>query len=44
MAGKFQLKKAKDDQYYFVFKASNGQVVLTSERYKQRRSALKGIV
>lgn len=43
MAGKFELKKAKDGQFYFNLKASNGQVILTSEMYKAKSSALSGI-
>lgn len=43
MAGKFELRKAKDGQYYFNLKASNGRVILTSERYKEERSAEQGI-
>ncbi len=43
MAGKFELKKAKDGQFMFNLKAANGQVILTSERYKQKSSAENGI-
>lgn len=43
MHGKFELKTAKDGQFMFNLKASNGQVILTSERYKQKASAEKGI-
>lgn len=43
MAGKFELKKSKDDQFYFNLKASNGEIILTSERYKRKQSALNGI-
>ena len=43
MAGKFELKKAKDGQFMFNLKASNGQVILTSELYKQKSSAENGI-
>lgn len=43
MAGKFELKKAKDGQFMFNLKASNGQVILTSELYKQKPSAENGI-
>lgn len=31
MAGKFELKKAKDGQFYFNLKAGNGQNILKSE-------------
>ena len=43
MAAKYDLKKAKGAQYLFNLKAANGQVVLTSERYKAKASAKKGI-
>ncbi|HYU30874.1 MAG TPA: YegP family protein [Thermoanaerobaculia bacterium] len=43
MAGKFEVKKASDGQFYFNLKASNGRVILTSERYTDKRSAQKGI-
>ncbi|MCP3176739.1 MAG: YegP family protein [Desulfuromonadales bacterium] len=43
MAGKFELKKAKDGQFMFNLKASNGQVILTSELYKTKASAENGI-
>lgn len=43
MAGKFEIKKAKDGQFYFNLKASNGKIILTSERYPEKRNAQKGI-
>jgi uncharacterized protein YegP (UPF0339 family) len=43
MAGKFELKKSKDGQFMFNLKASNGQVILTSELYKTKPSAENGI-
>ena len=43
MPGKFELKKAKNNQFYFNLKASNGEVILTSERYLTRKNAKKGI-
>lgn len=43
MAGKFELKKAKDGQFKFNLKAANGQVILTSELYKAKTSAENGI-
>ena len=43
MAGKFELKKAKDGQFMFNLKAGNGQVILTSELYKTKASAENGI-
>ncbi|RFN58373.1 YegP family protein [Marixanthomonas ophiurae] len=38
----FELKK-KGDQYHFNLKASNGQVILTSEMYNSKASAKNGI-
>src|SRR4051794_27235555 len=43
MAGKFEVKKASNGQFYFHLKASNGQVILASEQYKEKRSTLGGI-
>ncbi len=43
MAGTFELKKARDSQYYFNLKASNGQIILASEMYKEKGSAENGI-
>ncbi len=43
MSGKFVIEKAKDGQFFFNLKASNGQVILTSERYKAKESANNGI-
>ncbi len=43
MAGKFEIKRAKDGQFYFNLKAGNGEIILTSEMYKQKASAENGI-
>ncbi len=43
MPGKFELKKAKDGQFHFNLLATNGQVILSSEMYKAKDSALNGI-
>ncbi|MHA1524573.1 MAG: YegP family protein [Alphaproteobacteria bacterium] len=43
MAGKFEVKKRKDGQFMFNLKASNGEIIVTSEAYKQKASAMKGI-
>lgn len=43
MAGKFDLKKAKDGQFHFNLKAVNGQVLLKSEMYKAKSGASNGI-
>ena len=41
--GHFELKVAKNGQFYFVLKASNGQVILQSEMYTTKAAALNGI-
>jgi uncharacterized protein len=43
MSGKFDLKKSSNDQFYFNLKAGNGQIILTSEMYKAKNSAISGI-
>jgi uncharacterized protein len=43
MAGKFELKKAKDGEFFFHLKAANGQIILASEMYKEKSSAESGI-
>ncbi|MEB3753688.1 YegP family protein [Acinetobacter sp. MD2(2019)] len=43
MSGWYEISKATDGQYRFVLKAGNGEVVLTSELYKAKASALNGI-
>jgi uncharacterized protein YegP (UPF0339 family) len=43
MAGKFELKMSSNGQYRFVLKASNGQTILTSELYTEKRGASNGI-
>jgi hypothetical protein len=43
MAGWFEITTATDGQFMFNLKAGNGEVILTSERYKAKDSALNGI-
>lgn len=43
MAAKFELKKTTDDQYHFVLKAGNGEVIAQSERYTTKDAAKNGI-
>lgn len=43
MAGKFELKKSKNDKFYFSLLAGNGQVILSSEMYEAKASAVNGI-
>lgn len=38
----FELKK-KNDQFHFVLKAGNGQVILSSEMYNSKAAAKNGI-
>jgi uncharacterized protein YegP (UPF0339 family) len=43
VAGKFELKKTSNGQFRFNLKASNGQIIATSESYKTKAAALNGI-
>ena len=43
MAAHYELKAAAHDQFMFNLKAANGEVILTSELYKTKESALNGI-
>lgn len=43
MAGKFTLKKTEKGNFVFNLKASNGQVILTSQPYSDKRGAMNGI-
>ena len=43
MAGKFEIKKSSDEQFYFVLKAGNGETILRSERYTTKSNAKNGI-
>lgn len=43
MAAKFELKRANNGQFMFNLKAGNGEVILTSELYLEKSSALHGI-
>lgn len=42
MASKFEIKTAKDGQFYFNLKAGNGEVILTSQMYKAKSGAING--
>lgn len=42
MAGKFEIYTDKAGEFRFRLKASNGQVVLASEGYKSKASAING--
>ncbi len=43
MVAKYELKPTSDSQFMFNLIAPNGEVILTSERYTQKPSALNGI-
>lgn len=44
MAGWFEIKKSeKNGQYSFVLKAGNSEIILTSEQYVAKASAVNGI-
>ena len=43
MAGKFEVKKSSDGQFFFNLKASNGEIILMSERYKAKSGAENGM-
>lgn len=43
MAGKFELKVAKNGSYHFNLKAGNGQIILSSEMYESKSAAQNGI-
>ena len=43
MAARYELKKSSDGQFYFNLVAGNNRIILSSERYTAKASALKGI-
>lgn len=43
MPGKFEIKTGKNGKVHFNLKASNGQVILSSEMYDSRKGAEGGI-
>jgi uncharacterized protein len=43
MAGSFDLNKNDKGQYGFVLKAGNSEIILRSEQYESKASALNGI-
>lgn len=43
MAGKFELKVAKNGKHYFNLLAGNGQIILQSEMYESKSAAENGI-
>jgi len=44
MNGWFDVNKSKADEFFFVLKAGNGEVVMTSEMYTTRAKADNGIM
>jgi uncharacterized protein len=43
MVSWFELSKSKDNQFRFVLKAANSEIILTSELYQTKASAESGI-
>ena len=43
MAGKFEITTRKNGDFQFNLKASNGQVILTSQGYKTKKACLNGV-
>lgn len=43
MAGKFEIKHTSHGQFMFNLKAGNGEIILTSEFYTAKSSAINGI-
>ncbi|HHL31779.1 MAG TPA: DUF1508 domain-containing protein [Oceanospirillales bacterium] len=43
MAGKFVISKGKDGKDYFVLKAGNGEVIMSSQGYKSSTGCENGI-
>ena len=41
--GYYEIKKAKNGQFHFNLKASNGEIILSSEMYASKASADNGI-
>ena len=43
MAGKFEIKQSANGKFHFNLKASNGQVILSSEMYESKSACQNGI-
>ncbi len=43
MAAEFEIRRAQDDQFYFVLQAENNEIVATSEMYTTKAAAKNGI-
>lgn len=44
MAGKFEINSSSKGKFFFNLKASNGQVIFSSEMYESKAAAEKGII
>jgi uncharacterized protein YegP (UPF0339 family) len=42
LSGKFELSKSKNEKFMFNLKAGNGEVILSSQMYEAKPSALQG--
>lgn len=40
---RFVIRKSSDGQYYFFLRARNGEILVTSEMYKEKAGAENGI-
>lgn len=40
MSAIFDLSKSKNDKFYFNVKSGNGEIILTSEMYEAKASAI----
>lgn len=40
---KYEIRLSKTKRFYFVLKAKNGEIVVTSELYSSKQMCLKGI-
>lgn len=43
MAAKFEIKKSANGQFFFHLKAGNGEVILSSQQYKEIAGAKTGV-
>src|SRR5689334_21124910 len=43
MIGKFEIKQAGNGQFHFHLKAANGSIILSSEMYKAKSGAERGV-
>lgn len=43
MAGKFVITRGKDNKFYFALKAGNGEQILQSQGYADKRGCLNGV-